>query len=94
MNSDTTGEADTLSYCRSGVDGQVTSELEHSVDDARVFSIGNLLEDRYMLKATLGSGGFGQVFRAADQRLDRDVAIKVLVHDRDLTDANRQLGWE
>jgi serine/threonine protein kinase len=33
---------------------------------------------RYEIQALLGAGGMGEVYRAVDTRLRRDVAIKVL----------------
>ena len=40
--------------------------------------LGGVLADRYELRAVLGEGGMGAVFRAYDRELDEDVALKVL----------------
>ncbi len=41
--------------------------------------IGDHLAGRYRLEARIGSGGFATVYRARDLRLERDVAVKVLL---------------
>ena len=51
---------------------------------------------RYELKELLGEGGMGAVFRARDNYRDRDVAIKVALHETavsDETDSRMRKLW-
>ena len=41
----------------------------------------NILNNRYLLDETLGSGGMAEVYRARDMTLERTVVIKVLRKD-------------
>ncbi|MDR6690936.1 hypothetical protein J2X55_001848 [Microbacterium sp. 1154] len=50
--------------------------LDHSMPHA-----GDILGGRYILRERIGAGGMGRVFRARDEVLARDVAIKIFFAD-------------
>ena len=54
--------------------------------------IGSAL-NQYRIAASIGAGGMGEVFRARDTRLNRDVAVKVLPKDF-VADADRLRRFE
>ena len=47
------------------------------------FPGGRLVLDRYRLEGKVGAGGFGTVYRAWDEKLEREVAVKVMPKDGD-----------
>jgi len=49
--------------------------------------------NQYQIIASIGAGGMGEVFRARDTRLNRDVAVKVLPKDF-VSDADRLRRFE
>ncbi|MBR9804570.1 protein kinase [bacterium] len=54
----------------------LTDERDKSVKDIS----GTVLADRYRLDSLLGSGGYGQVYRGHDLKLQRPVAVKIGHH--------------
>lgn len=43
---------------------------------------GDIIDERFRILGGLGKGGMGYIFRVRDLQLDRDIALKMLIHDR------------
>ncbi|MHC4514081.1 MAG: serine/threonine-protein kinase [Planctomycetota bacterium] len=57
---------------------QTKDESECGCGGAPVFAEGSLLAERYRIVSRIGTGGMGTVYRAWDERLDQDVALKFI----------------
>jgi len=62
-----------------GYSGAIPSALPRRIihDKRLALSLGTTLGP-YQILGALGAGGMGEVYRARDTRLDRNVAIKIL----------------
>ena len=72
----------TLRFCHSVADGSIAPAWD-DVREAELqgeFEVGLTVDHRYLLQEKLGHGSMGQVFLAKDLRLDRSVALKVVLH--------------
>jgi eukaryotic-like serine/threonine-protein kinase len=64
-----------------GLDKNFTSagtQTTMSRHQGKIFTSGNIIEDKYVVLDFIGQGAFGEVYRAHQLNLQRDVAIKVV----------------
>lgn len=55
------------------------------------YAVGDLVDERYLVRSKLGSGNFSTVYRVQDTVADHDVALKVFHRDFGLEAAQREL---
>jgi serine/threonine protein kinase len=74
----------TLRFCISAADGSIGPAWDdgQEAELAGEFEVGRTVAGRYLLQRKLGNGSMGRVFLAKDLRLDRSVALKVVLHRR------------
>jgi eukaryotic-like serine/threonine-protein kinase len=76
-----------------GLDGLTSSVIAHAISDEADAALTGRRFGVYLLHERIGTGGMGEVYRARDTRLGRDVAIKVLPQAF-ATDADRLARFE
>ncbi|MFW5968896.1 MAG: protein kinase domain-containing protein [Persicimonas sp.] len=70
-------ERDTSKLERSADDLRRMTQSMRAVDADRIFPPGEVLADRFELRALVGRGPFGEVYRAEDSVIEAEVAVKV-----------------
>src|SRR5262245_61879684 len=87
-------DAITITYVAITPTGSVTLLLDAAGygELNRDFTIGTVLNKRYTLERELGHGGMGQVFLGTDKRLNREVAIKVMLTPKRVIGRNARVA--
>jgi len=62
----------------------INDSLGSSKDGASPYevSVGDTIAERFKIISTIGKGGMGFIFKVRDLSLDRNIALKMLIHDR------------
>ena len=82
-------------WCMISGDGVIAAaDRSWDAEIDRDFSVGTLLQGRYLVTDLLGRGGMGCVLLARDQLLHRDVAVKVLLRRPQLPGGKPQESLE
>ena len=74
----------TLMLEKNNIDKSVTTvrmNAPMSSHKGKIFTSGNVIDDKYVVLDFVGKGAFGEVYRAHQLNLQRDVAIKVVSQD-------------
>ncbi len=66
---------------REALDEKIRAHLEKAQEARQDPLIGQMVGGRFLVLKKIGSGGMGSVYRARQEGMDRDVAIKVLLGD-------------
>ncbi len=57
-------------------------------------AVGQRVGDRYVIQALIGSGGMGLVYRAIEDEIEREVALKFIMVDANLPQVEREAYFE
>ena len=63
-----------------GIEAQTVQRdgMVYGVVNLENLPVGHIIDERYEIKAKLGQGGFGAVYRAYDQKMNVDKALKII----------------
>ena len=61
-------------------DSLPTMTANYTVSPLEV-GVGDTIDNRFRILSVIGKGGMGSIFKVRDQSLDRDIALKMLIHE-------------